>query len=70
MSSVFQENSSLAAPAMPHRLQHLQNSKWLLRGHKMADGVWKGDYHKVFGHSRQNECLLTKERIQKETTKF
>ena len=35
-------NTSLVAPgALAHRLQRLQNSKWLPGGPKMADGVWK-----------------------------
>ena len=35
---------------MPHRLQ---NPKWLPRGPKMVDGVWKGVYPYVFGRSKQ-----------------
>merc|ERR1711954_14089 len=34
----------------PHRLQ---NPKWPPGGPKMADGVWKGVYPKVFGRSKQ-----------------
>ena len=37
-------------PATPHRLQ---NPKWPPVGPKMADGVWKGIYPWVFGHSKQ-----------------
>ena len=34
-------------------LQRLQNPKWPPGGLKMPDGVWKGVYLKVFGHSTQ-----------------
>ena len=37
-------------PAMPHRLK---NPKWPSGGPKMADGVWKGVYPYIFGHSKQ-----------------
>ena len=49
----LETNTSLAAPghslttcnALPPATTHrLQNSKWLLEGPKMADGVWKGVY--------------------------
>ena len=48
------ENTSLAAKgALAHRLHRLQNPKWPPGGSKMADGVWKGVYPQVFGHSKQ-----------------
>ena len=37
-------------PATPHRLQNLKGPPV---GPKMADGVWKGVYLWVFGHSKQ-----------------
>ena len=47
-------NTSLAAlGALTHRLQRLQNPKWLLGGPKIADRIWKGAYPPVFGHSCQ-----------------
>ena len=50
-TSYFLSNPSLAAPELlPHRLQH---PIWKLEGRKMADGVWKGVYPKVFERSCQ-----------------
>ena len=47
-------NTSLAAKrALAHCLQRLQNPKWPPAGPKMANGVWKGVYPWVFGHSKQ-----------------
>ena len=39
-------------------LHRLQNPKWPTGGPKIADGVWKGVYPWVFGHSKQ--LLLNK----------
>ena len=44
------EGGTRSPPATPH---HLQNPKWPPGGPKMAEGVWKGVYSKVFGHSKQ-----------------
>ena len=44
------EGGTRSPPATPHRLQ---NPKWPPGGPKMADGVWKGVYPEVLGHSKQ-----------------
>merc|ERR1711954_295461 len=44
------EGGARLPPATPHCLQ---NPKWPPGGPKMAEGVWKGVYPKVFGRSRQ-----------------
>ena len=56
MSLILKYQPSGAAggtPSLPVTPHHLQNPKWLPVGPKMADGVWKGVYPKVFGHSKQ-----------------
>ena len=45
----YGEGGTRSPPATPHRLQ---NPKWPPGGPKMADGVWKGVYPQVFGHSK------------------
>ena len=49
-----QNNTSLAVKgALVHCLHRLQNPKWPPGGPKMSDGVGKGVYPQVFGHSKQ-----------------
>merc|ERR1711954_502032 len=54
LPSQNEKNTSLAAKgALAHSLHRLSNPKWPPGGPKMAEGVWKGVYPLVLGHSKQ-----------------
>ena len=54
----YQPSGEGGTRSPPATLHCLQNPKWQPGGLKMADGVWKGAYPKVFGRSGQ--LLLNK----------